>query len=295
MQPTHRRQSPICHGTALACCASHREAASIFPRSAVGLFERFQITVQLNNYPSRNDVFVRWIIASTPPGCSILDVGASDGAFCPQISLIAKHAARLAGVDPDAFKLSQNRFISERYPTALEDTQLPAGSFDAIYCFFVLEHVADEQRFLKAAAHILKPGGSLFFMTPNGNHYFSILAFCLERLGLQKRALGLLTGGKGEEWHHPAVYRMNTPKAIERAGRKYGFDRFEYHYCERFDEVAGYFPGPAKVLPWLWEGVARVTRQEKLLVTFFGRIIKETHPAPAHGASAPTSVGQHAL
>lgn len=253
------------------------------------MFREVPDPMQLNNYPSRHDLFVNWIIESTPPGCSILDVGASDGTFCPEVKRIAHHAARLAGVDPDTGKLSRNPIISERYFAALEDAQIPANSFDALYCFFVLEHVADEERFLAAASRVLKPGGSLFFITPNGRHYFSFIAYWLERLGLQKRTLGLLTGGAGIQWHYPALYRMNCPEDIERVGSKYGFDRFEYHYCERLDEVTDYFPGPTKVLPWLWEQLAKVTGKEKLLVTLFGRMVKQTHPpAPAHGGTAST-------
>lgn len=244
--------------------------------------------MRLNNYPSRHDLFVRWIIDSTPPGSSILDVGASDGTFCPEVKHIAAHAARLAGVDPDVAKLRENHLISERYYTALEDAPLPPESFDALYCFFVFEHVADEERFLAAAAHALKPGGSLFFITPNGYHYFSAIASWMERLGLQKRVLGLLTRGEGIEWHHPAVYRLNSPQAIERVGRKYGFDRFEYHYCERLDEVSGYFPGPTKVFPWLWEKMVSMTGKDNLLVTLFGRLIKQDHSAIADPLAAPT-------
>jgi ubiquinone/menaquinone biosynthesis C-methylase UbiE len=230
--------------------------------------------MQLNNYVNRDNLFVDWIVESTPQGSAILDVGASDGTFCPQVKRIAQHAGRLAGVDPDTDKLKQNPFLSERYYSLLEDAEVPPGSFDALYCYFVFEHVAQEERFLEAASRVLKPGGKLFFITPNGRHYFAVLSSLLEKLGMQQRMLGILTGGSGLKWHHPAVYRLNCPSDIERIGRKYGFDRFQFHYSERLDEVSKYFPGPLRVFPWLWERAVAVSGRDSMLVTLFGEMEK---------------------
>jgi ubiquinone/menaquinone biosynthesis C-methylase UbiE len=241
--------------------------------------------MRLNNYASRNDLFVDWILESTPQGCAILDVGASDGTFCPEVKRIAQHAGRFAGVDPDVEKLKQNRLISERYYSALEDAEIPPASFDALYCFFVFEHVAHEERFLEAAARALKPGGKLFFITPNGHHYFVFLASLFGKLGLQRRMLGLLTGGSGLEWHYPAEYRLNCPKDIERIGKKHGFDRFQFRYCERLDEVSEYFPGPTIVFPRLWQKAAAASRRDTMLVTLIGQMDRAADPTIAAPAA----------
>jgi SAM-dependent methyltransferase len=215
-----------------------------------------------------------------PANASVLDVGANDGLFCREISRVAQRAGRLAGVDPDSERLRENPYISERYFSTLEDAEIAPASFDLLYSFFVFEHVLDEERFIDAAGRALKPGGSLYFITPNGRPYFSVLASAFAKLGIQRRILGVVRSRELiESYHYPAVYRLNVPRDIERVGRKYGFDRFEYRYCERLGELSTYFPGPTKVFPWLWERMDEWIGREDLLINLLGRMIKsETLP-----------------
>jgi ubiquinone/menaquinone biosynthesis C-methylase UbiE len=231
--------------------------------------------VKLNNYQERNDLLLDWILETTQPGCSVLDVGANDGTFCHGMHRIVQHAGQLVGVDPDKAMLERNQFISERYFSTLEDADIPEESFDVLYSFFVFEHVADEERFMEAAARVLKSGGQLFFITPNGHHYFSILASFFEQFGIQRRVLGFVrTKELIDSYHYPALYRLNRPADIERIGRKYGFYQFEYRYCERLIELSTYFPGPTKAFPWLWEKMVEARGKDNLLVNLMGRMIK---------------------
>lgn len=235
--------------------------------------------MRLNDYTERTHLFLDWILEVIPANASILDVGANDGSFCPEISRIAQHADRLAGIGPDRGKLEQNHFISERYFSTLEDADIASESFDALYSSFVFEHVLEEERFIAAASRVLKPGGSLFFITPNGKHYFSILAAAFARLGVQRQVLGMVRSRYLiESYHYPAVYRLNCPRDIERVGRKYRFDHFEYRYCEQLLELSTYFPGTTKVFPWLWERVVETMGREDLLVNMLGRMVKSSHP-----------------
>lgn len=47
----------------------------------------------------------------------------------------------------------------------IEDTQLPSGTFDAVFASHILEHV-DDRRALAELLRILKPGGKLIAMVP---------------------------------------------------------------------------------------------------------------------------------
>jgi SAM-dependent methyltransferase len=229
--------------------------------------------MRLNNYESRNDLFIDWILEATSKSSSVLDVGANDGTFCPEVSRIAAHVGQLAGVDPDREKLALNPLLSERYYSTLEDADIAPNSFDVLYSFFVFEHVVDEKRFLKSAARVLKPGGSFFFITPNGHHYFSILASAFAKLRIQRQMLGIVRSRELiDSYHYPALYKINRPRDIERVAGEFGFGRFEYRYCELLQELTTYFPGYTKCLPWIWERFVEATNQENLLVNLMGRM-----------------------
>jgi SAM-dependent methyltransferase len=45
---------------------------------------------------------------------------------------------------------------------------LPPASFDLVAAIEVIEHVAEDRRFVKQAFGLLKPGGVLYLTTPNG-------------------------------------------------------------------------------------------------------------------------------
>lgn len=231
--------------------------------------------MKLNNYDSRNDLLIDWMFECVPEGASALDIGANDGSFCPEVIRIATRFPQLSGVDPDIAKLERNPLVSTRYFSTLEDAEIPAHTFDVLYSFYVLEHVANPKRFLAAASNALKPGGSFFFLTPNGHHYFSVLSALSDRLGVQRHILGMLRSSELiESYHYPAVYKLNTPKDIERIARQFGFNQFEYRYSERLDDVTCYFPGVTKLFPRLWEDVARMSKRDSMLVNFMGKMVK---------------------
>jgi len=55
----------------------------------------------------------------------------------------------------------------------LEDmtrTTLPPNSFDAVVCVEVIEHVPNDEDFVKNIAMVIKPGGWAYFTTPNGDY-----------------------------------------------------------------------------------------------------------------------------
>lgn len=58
-----------------------------------------------------------------------------------------------------------------------------AGSFDAVFCINMLEHVPSPRQVLEEAARVLVPGGRFLAVTPNGNVEW--LLNLLERLKLK--------------------------------------------------------------------------------------------------------------
>jgi len=104
-------------------------------------------------------------------GLALLDIGCGGG-------LVAEPMARLgfavAGLDASAANLAVARAHAEAGGLAIDyrDVSLEALSetgerFDAILALEVVEHVADLDRFVAAAAQVLKPGGVLIASTLN--------------------------------------------------------------------------------------------------------------------------------
>lgn len=124
--------------------------------------------MNLNNYTNRHELLIDWILEATPKGASILDIGANDGSFCPEVKRIAAHAGLYAGVDPDLAKLAAHPLLQQRFPATLESADIPSCSFDCVFAIYVLEHVADDVAFLQTVERVLKPGGAFYFITPNG-------------------------------------------------------------------------------------------------------------------------------
>jgi len=231
--------------------------------------------MDLNNYENRHELLIDWILNTVPQGASILDIGANDGTFCPEVRRLAVHAGHFAGVDPDCEKLAHNPLLNSRYPTTLEDAQIPEASFDCAYAIYVFEHVNRRIEFLRAANRLLKPGGSLYFITPNGYHYFAQIASILGSLGWQRRILELIRPAElVEAYHYPALYRLNQSRLLRRLGIQSGFESFEFRYSEKLGELTGYFPGALKVLPWVWERMVNISGQEYLLGNLMGRMTK---------------------
>jgi len=231
--------------------------------------------MQLNNYDHRHNLLIDWIIETLPEQADVLDVGANDGSFCPEVRRVAEKAGSFAGVDPDTAKLERHPLLARRFPGTLEDAGIPDESFDCIYAIYVLEHVEDAEAFIATAGRVLRPGGSFFFITSNGWHYFAAIAGLLAKIGFQERVLRMVRPKElVGRYHYPALYRLNRPGKLMRLGKPHGFSEGEFRYSEKFEEFACYFPGPTKVFPWMWERMAAMVGRERMLGNLMGRLMK---------------------
>ena len=99
----------------------------------------------------------------------VLDVGASTGHID---ALVAEHVGSLVGIDIDeaALRHARQAYTASRAEFLVADAMnLPfeAGSFDAVLCMHVYEHVPDSQRLMDEIFRLLRPGGVCYFSAAN--------------------------------------------------------------------------------------------------------------------------------
>jgi len=95
----------------------------------------------------------------------LLDVGSGTGAFVNEMKLFGW---QVTGLEPGT---KAKAIAKQLYQVELKDAnefyQLPAGSFDAITLWHVLEHVHDLSGYVRHLKALLKENGKLFIAVPN--------------------------------------------------------------------------------------------------------------------------------
>lgn len=120
-----------------------------------------------------NPVRLDYVAARTPlAGARVLDVGCGGGLLS---EALARQGAQVTAIDlaPELVKVARLHRLESGLEVdyrvqSVEDlaTEAP-GSFDAITCMEMLEHVPRPGAILQACATLLKPGGKLFLSTLN--------------------------------------------------------------------------------------------------------------------------------
>lgn len=102
--------------------------------------------------------------AELQPGARLLDAGAGSG---PYRDLFAhcEYRAHDFGKEPS----TRGRYTDLDYVSDITDIPVDAGSFDAVLCTEVLEHVPDPAAAVGEFARILRPGGTVLITAPLGS------------------------------------------------------------------------------------------------------------------------------
>jgi SAM-dependent methyltransferase len=98
-------------------------------------------------------------------GGRLLDVGCGNGSLLRTMRWAGWH---VEGVEPDTCAAASARAAGLTvHNEPLEQTSLPSASFDAIIMHHVLEHMPTPLETLRHCRRLLRPGGSLWAVTPN--------------------------------------------------------------------------------------------------------------------------------
>ena len=115
------------------------------------------------------DRYNHWLLNRAKPflGRRVLDVGAGVGVFT---GVLADRRDVLAlEPDPNLFPILRRRFSNHRNVTVRQagiEDMADGGGFDAVVCFNVLEHIADDASALAKFAGSLREGGRLLLLVP---------------------------------------------------------------------------------------------------------------------------------
>lgn len=95
----------------------------------------------------------------------ICELGCATGWLANELTALG----RVTGVDPDAERIAQAR---SRYPQVVFEagdllSWSPPRQFDLVVSSEVIEHLAEQSRYVETLKRIVKPGGWLLITTPN--------------------------------------------------------------------------------------------------------------------------------
>ncbi len=154
------------------------------------------------------EVYADLVRRHLPPAGRVLDLGCGRGGLVEQLD---HPLERIAGLDPDIGSLAAHRLPAlPRAAGFSHALPFAAGSFDLIFCSWLLEHLAAPALDLREIGRVLRPGGHFVFITPNGRHPLAWLNRGLGRLAaVQGRLVARLYGRVAEDTF-PTRYRANT-------------------------------------------------------------------------------------
>jgi 2-polyprenyl-3-methyl-5-hydroxy-6-metoxy-1,4-benzoquinol methylase len=116
---------------------------------------------------SRADYLYRYLPPPSTSNNKLLDIGCGNGSF---LNLMMQIGWVTLGIEPDikAVKSARKLGLNVIHGT-LEETTLPAASFDAVTLNHVIEHLHDPLQALRQCRALLKPKGHISVFTPNVN------------------------------------------------------------------------------------------------------------------------------
>jgi SAM-dependent methyltransferase len=109
--------------------------------------------------------YARYAWAATRVRGDVLDIACGTGYGA---RLLDAHA-RVAGVDRDmdAVKLARARAAGKFLVAEVPPIPFTDDAFDFVVCFETVEHISDDDDFIREIARVLRPGGQLLVSTPN--------------------------------------------------------------------------------------------------------------------------------
>lgn len=123
----------------------------------------------------RDAYFLARSLRRLAPTGELLDVGCALGFLIEALERYCGWSTRGIDVSPFAAYFARRQFGLDVRAVTLEEAAFPDARFDFIVQKDVLEHVLHPREHLRETARILKPGGRMWLVTPNGEANLSPL------------------------------------------------------------------------------------------------------------------------
>lgn len=209
----------------------------------------------VSDNPIHQRLLKAYVVAKELVSGDVLEVGCGEGRG---VSLLLEKAKTFKGIDKIH---SVVEHLQKQFPEAIfEQSVIPPfstladNSFDTVVSFQVIEHIQNDQLFLKEIYRVLKPGGKALISTPNRKQTLSrnpwhireytaseLLTLC-QKVFDKVEAKGI--GGNEKIWQYHEANR----KSVQRIMR---FDVFDLQHRL-----------PAAVLRWPYEILNRMNRNK---------------------------------
>lgn len=158
------------------------------------------------------------------PSDTLLDAGC--GRTVPVLKNYLGRAERLIGVELVDF--TETPAGIETYNADLAKIPLPDASVDLIMSRSVFEHLTDPDSVYREFSRILRPGGSVVFLTANMWDYGTLIARLVPNRFHAKIVKHV--EGRAEEDTFPIAYKTNTRGDVDQLAKSAGLkvDSFQY-------------------------------------------------------------------
>lgn len=117
--------------------------------------------------------YLKMVLSRKPKIERILDIGCGYGYFL--MACLEKGIPEVYGVDISNSAIQKTQTLKDAKISQLdfskEKSSFQSEFFDVVTAIDVIEHVEDEDFFVKEVYRVLKPGGIFFFITPNGDSW----------------------------------------------------------------------------------------------------------------------------
>ena len=153
------------------------EIRSYLEKMYTGVFTDAAIETHLDNHVgfAASDYALAVMAPHVKPGSRLLDVGAGFGSC---VLAARERGIDASGIETATFEVefARRRLRTVRPQDEAErvyqlgsflDFSAPAGSFDVVTFWNVLEHIQDLDKTLSVAGHILRSGGLIYVVCPN--------------------------------------------------------------------------------------------------------------------------------